>query len=70
MRIGGAFPFSVTDPLYSGALVLDADQLSHLGATSLLIGGVRSNTSSGILITPTALDLTVATDAAHPLTAL
>ncbi|MEW6436329.1 MAG: filamentous hemagglutinin family protein [Pseudomonadota bacterium] len=54
---------------YDGAIFLDPDQLSHLGVASLLVGGVRTPTSLGISITPTATSLTVATDAAHPLTA-
>jgi filamentous hemagglutinin family protein len=53
---------------YSGALVLDANMLSNLGVESVLIGGTRSNTAAGTLITATALNLEIATDAAHPLT--
>ncbi|ATQ70694.1 hypothetical protein CQW49_22215 (plasmid) [Methylosinus trichosporium OB3b] len=53
---------------YSGYLVLDADMLSGLGIESTLIGGYRSNTSEGTLITATALNLEIATDAGHPLT--
>ncbi|MDR3659527.1 MAG: filamentous hemagglutinin family protein [Mycobacterium sp.] len=53
---------------YSGYVILDADQISALGVESVLIGGTRTSTSSGTLITATALDLQVATDAAHPLT--
>ena len=53
---------------YSGYLILDADQISNLGVESVLIGGTRSSTASGTLITATALNLEVETDAAHPLT--
>ena len=53
---------------YNGYLFLDADQISALGVGSVLIGGVRSQTTSGTLITATALNLEVDTDAAHPLT--
>ncbi|MBY6242346.1 filamentous haemagglutinin family protein [Methylosinus sp. Sm6] len=53
---------------YEGYLVLDADMLSDFGIESTLIGGYRSSTSEGTLVTATALDLEVATDAAHPLT--
>ena len=42
---------------YSGALVLDANMLSNLGVESVLIGGTRSNTASGTLISATALNL-------------
>lgn len=54
---------------YDGATFLDADQLSQLGVASLLIGGVRTTTTTGVAIAPAAISLTVATDAAHPLTA-
>jgi len=53
---------------YAGYLILDADQISDLGAESVLIGGARSQTSAGALITATALNLEVDSDAAHPLT--
>jgi hypothetical protein len=49
-------------------LVLDADQISNLGAASVLIGGTAAPTSTGVTITADALNLEVATDAAHPLT--
>ncbi|MDR3662971.1 MAG: hypothetical protein P4L86_21725, partial [Mycobacterium sp.] len=52
---------------YSGYIVLDADQLSNLGVESVLLGGIRSTTTSGTLITATAKNLEVATDAAHML---
>jgi filamentous hemagglutinin family protein len=48
-------------------LVLDADQISNLGATSVLIGGTTSTSNLG-LITATAASVEVDTDAAHPLT--
>ena len=53
---------------YAGYLVLDADQISDLGAGSVLIGGLRSQAAGGTLITATALNLEVDSDAAHPLT--
>jgi filamentous hemagglutinin family protein len=53
---------------YAGYLILDADQISDLGAESVLIGGARAQTSAGTLITATALNLEVDSDAAHPLT--
>ncbi len=57
------------NPAYAGATFLDADQLSRLGVASLLVGGVRTTTASGVSIAPAAISLIVATDAAHPLTA-
>jgi filamentous hemagglutinin family protein len=53
---------------YAGYLVIDADTISSLGVESVLIGGYRSNTASGTLISANALNLEVATDAAHSLT--
>jgi len=52
-----------------GYLAVSAAALESLGADSVLIGGVRSNTTSGILVTPTATDVIISTDAADPLTA-
>jgi filamentous hemagglutinin family protein len=49
-------------------LVLDAAQISSLGATSVLIGGTATPSSGGVTITADALNLEVKTDAAHPLT--
>ncbi|MBV8927055.1 MAG: filamentous hemagglutinin N-terminal domain-containing protein, partial [Bradyrhizobium sp.] len=49
-------------------LALDADQISNLGASSVLIGGTAQVTASVLNITATALKLEVDTDAAHPLT--
>ncbi|MEW6436274.1 MAG: filamentous hemagglutinin family protein [Pseudomonadota bacterium] len=57
------------NPAYDGAIFVDADQLSRLDVASLLIGGVRAPTTTGISVTPAATSLTIATDAAHPLTA-
>src|SRR5262245_64285481 len=42
--------------------------LSKLGIESTLIGGYRSTTAEGTLITATALNLEIATNAAHALT--
>ncbi|MBY6243302.1 filamentous haemagglutinin family protein [Methylosinus sp. Sm6] len=54
----------------SGYLVVDADQLSRVGATTLLIGGSSSVDSSGRLaVTAIATDVEIETDAAHPLSA-
>ena len=59
----------VTAPAADAAfLVLNSDQLSALGAASVLIGGTRTNTSSGTLIDAQALNVEIDTDAAHPLT--
>jgi filamentous hemagglutinin family protein len=55
---GGATPY----------LVLDADQISNLGAASVLIGGTAAPSAGGTTITANALNLEVRTDAAHPLT--
>ncbi len=41
--------------------------LSRLGIESTLIGGYRGTTTQGTLVTATALNLDIATDAAHPL---
>jgi filamentous hemagglutinin family protein len=50
-------------------LVLDADQISGLGATTVLIGGTAKVASDGTeAITPVALNLEVKTDAARQLT--
>lgn len=49
-------------------LVLDADQISNLGASSVLIGGTAQIVGGAQNITATALNLEVKTDAAHGLT--
>lgn len=54
---------------YNGYLFLDADQISNLGIESILIGGTRSSTAAGTLISATAKNLEIATDAAHALSA-
>ncbi len=51
----------------AGYLVLDADQISDLGVESVLIGGTRSTTNDGVLISASASDVLVETDAAHGL---
>jgi filamentous hemagglutinin family protein len=53
------------DPLYLG---IDAAALDSLGASSLLIGGTRTMTSAGTVITPTANGVIIANDAGDPLT--
>jgi filamentous hemagglutinin family protein len=49
-------------------LKLDADQISNLGASSVLIGGTASVVGGVETITASALNLEVKTDAAHALT--
>ncbi|WP_139025055.1 filamentous haemagglutinin family protein [Bradyrhizobium sp. STM 3843] len=49
-------------------LVLDADQISNLGASSVLIGGTASIVGGVENITATATNLEIKTDAAHALT--
>lgn len=51
-----------------GYLQISADQLDALDAGSLLIGGKRTQTSSGITIDPIATSVVVSNDAADPLT--
>jgi filamentous hemagglutinin family protein len=51
-----------------GYLQLSADQLDALQAGSLLIGGTRTQTTSGISIDPIATSVVVSNDSAHPLT--
>ena len=53
----------------AGYIVLDSDQISNLGAESVLIGGTRTQKSDGTWITPTAASVVVDTDVAHPLSA-
>jgi filamentous hemagglutinin family protein len=53
------------DPLYLG---IDATALDSLGASSLLIGGTRTMTSAGTVITPTANGVIISNDASDPLT--
>jgi len=50
-------------------LEVGAQQLDALGVSSLLIGGVRSQTSAGTAITPTANGVMVANDSNAPLIA-
>ncbi|GAB2916049.1 hypothetical protein GCM10027093_63190 [Paraburkholderia jirisanensis] len=51
-----------------GYLQISSDQLNALDAGSLLIGGIRTQTSSGITIDPVATNVVVSNDAANPLT--
>jgi len=54
-----------TDP---GAIVLTADSLTNLDASSLLIGGVRTDNADGTTsLDVTAQSITVANDSSHPL---
>lgn len=53
----------------AGYIVLDADQLSNLGATTVLIGGTVSLGASGRIVAATAANLEIETDAAHALSA-
>jgi len=52
----------------AGYLQLSADSLDALGAGSLLIGGTRTVTTTGIAIDPIANSVVVSNDAANPLT--
>ncbi|MEW6436334.1 MAG: filamentous hemagglutinin family protein [Pseudomonadota bacterium] len=53
-----------------GFIVLNSDQISDLGAESVLIGGTRSQESDGsTLVTPVATAVLIDTDATHPLSA-
>ncbi|WP_240766794.1 filamentous haemagglutinin family protein [Paraburkholderia flava] len=51
----------------SGYLQIDAGQLDALGAGSLLIGGTRTQTTSGITINALANSVVVSNDASSPL---
>ena len=75
---GGAFDIVSTIPAAPGPaappasspIVLTADSLTGLHASSLLIGGVRTDNSDGTTnLTVTASSITVDNDAAHPLSA-
>lgn len=50
-----------------GHIQLDVDELNTLSASSLLIGGTRSQTADGLLIDALADSLVVSNDAADPL---
>ncbi|CAM2152375.1 Filamentous haemagglutinin FhaB/tRNA nuclease CdiA-like TPS domain-containing protein [Pararobbsia alpina] len=50
-----------------GYLQIDSSDLDALGAGSLLIGGTRTLTSTGLVITPESNSVVVSTDASHPL---
>ena len=56
------------DAARSGYLQINADALDQLGAASLLIGGIRTETASGTTINATANSVVVSNDAADPLT--
>jgi hypothetical protein len=49
---------AATAPAGTG-VVISADALNHLGAESLLIGGVRTATSNGVTITTSAADVDI-----------
>jgi filamentous hemagglutinin family protein len=51
----------------AGYLGIDAAALDSLGASSLLIGGTRTMTSAGTIITPTANGVIISNDASDPL---
>lgn len=56
------------DQAVDGAIVLTADSLTNLNASSLLIGGVRTNNADGTTsLDVTASSIVVANDAEHPL---
>jgi filamentous hemagglutinin len=48
-----------TQNVPTGALVLDSSQLTNFGAASLLIGGYRTNTDEGTVVTATTSNLVV-----------
>jgi filamentous hemagglutinin family protein len=52
----------------SGYLAISSDQLDALGAGSLLLGGTRTQTDSGITINAIANSLVISNDASDPLT--
>ncbi|WP_400768661.1 filamentous haemagglutinin family protein [Methylosinus sporium] len=59
-----------TAPAAAGYLTLDADQLSRVGATTLLIGGSSTVDASGkLVVTGVATDVEIETDAEHSLSA-
>jgi filamentous hemagglutinin family protein len=60
---------SLGTPARDGYLMIDPLTLSALGASDLLIGGIRSVTPDGDHVAVSAHDLVIATDAAHPLQA-
>ena len=67
---GNSFDIVSTPPVNpsGGAIVLTADSLTNLDAASLLIGGVRTDNADGTTsLDITAHDITIANDAAHPL---
>lgn len=51
-----------------GYLTIDADGLTHLGASSLLIGGSRTASDEGDVVDAEAQSVVLSNDAAHPLT--
>ncbi|HEY5237623.1 MAG TPA: filamentous hemagglutinin N-terminal domain-containing protein, partial [Rhizomicrobium sp.] len=56
-------------PPSGGAIVLTADSLTNLNASSLLIGGTRTDNADGTTsLDITAQSITVENDSAHPLT--
>ncbi len=56
------------EPALSGYLQISADSLDALGAGSLLIGGTRTTTSSGVTIDAIANSVVVSNDVSDPLT--
>ena len=61
-------PSTVTAP--AGTIVLSADSLTSLNASSLLLGGVRTENADGTTtLDITASNIEIANDAGHPLTA-
>jgi filamentous hemagglutinin len=68
--LGGEVDIASTEPIYivgpseassvpAGALALDASQLTDFGASSLLIGGYRTNSDTGTAVTVTTNNLVV-----------
>ncbi|HEY2446612.1 MAG TPA: filamentous hemagglutinin family protein [Rhizomicrobium sp.] len=61
---------NIDDASVPGAIVLTADSLTNLNASSLLIGGVRTDNPDGTTsLDVTAQSITIANDSSHPLTA-
>ena len=57
----------VGEQALDGYLAIDADGLTHLGASSLLIGGSRSASDEGDVVDAQAQSIVLSNDAAHPL---
>ncbi|PKU21539.1 filamentous haemagglutinin family protein [Telmatospirillum siberiense] len=56
-----------TSGTYAGYIAIGADQINALDVESVLIGGYRTTSNAGVVVTTTAKTVEVETDAAHPL---